>query len=147
MPEHKPAAPSAVDRAEAIVESLSTRVADWTTVARSDKPDKPDTQAGHDARQKDQAHAANGPDPSDAMNRADEIVTRVAQRTGYLAAIAARAFRRGVALAREELEDIYAEAQDLRHAEHEDGAPKTKPAARKKPSTAKTSGGSEHASE
>jgi len=47
------------------------------------------------------------------------MVTEIGHRIGYCGALATRALRRAVAFAREELEDVYAEAQEIRRAEAE----------------------------
>lgn len=48
-----------------------------------------------------------------ATERAEELVDRIGQRVGYVASLAGLRLRRMAALAREEAEDIWAEAQSI----------------------------------
>ena len=50
-----------------------------------------------------------------AMERAEESLDRAGEKIGLFAATFSRQIRRSVALAREEAEDVLAEAQSLRH--------------------------------
>lgn len=50
-----------------------------------------------------------------AMERAEQIVDRMAQGIGRFAALAGLRIRKAVALTREEAEDMWAEAQSIRH--------------------------------
>jgi len=59
-----------------------------------------------------------------ALDRAEAIVTRVGQRAAHLTGGPQERLMRSVALAREEAEDILADAQELRKQGH-DGAPPT----------------------
>jgi pyruvate/2-oxoglutarate dehydrogenase complex dihydrolipoamide acyltransferase (E2) component len=49
-----------------------------------------------------------------AMERAEELVDRLAQGAGYLVSVAGYKLLKGASLAREEVEDIWAEAQNTR---------------------------------
>ena len=49
-----------------------------------------------------------------SMARADELLTQWGQRVGYLATVAGQRLRKAIALAREEAEDMWAEAQNVR---------------------------------
>ena len=56
-----------------------------------------------------------GPEPDrPAMERAEELVDRAARGAGYLVSLVGLRLFRGASLAREEAEDIWAEAQNLR---------------------------------
>jgi pyruvate/2-oxoglutarate dehydrogenase complex dihydrolipoamide acyltransferase (E2) component len=54
-----------------------------------------------------------------ATERAEELVDRAARGASYLASLAAMHLMRGASLAREEAEDIWAEAQSLRYRERQ----------------------------
>ena len=56
----------------------------------------------------------NGGSDRPTTERAEELVDRVLQEAGHLLSIAAVNLLKGVSLAREEAEDIWAEAQNLR---------------------------------
>ena len=49
-----------------------------------------------------------------AEQRAEEIVDRIGERVGYFASVAAQRIRVATARAREEAEDMWAEAQSIR---------------------------------
>ncbi len=53
-----------------------------------------------------------------ATERAEELVDRAARGAGYLVSLVGLRLLRGVSLAREEAEDIWAEAQSLRQERH-----------------------------
>ena len=53
-----------------------------------------------------------------AMERAEELVDRVGQRAGPLASLVGQRILRAAALARETVEDIWAEAQSAREESH-----------------------------
>lgn len=56
-----------------------------------------------------------GPEPDrPAMERAEELVDHAARGAGYLVSFVGLRLLRGASLAREEAEDIWAEAQNLR---------------------------------
>ncbi len=56
-----------------------------------------------------------GPEPDrPATERAEELVDRAARGAGYLVSLVGLRLLRGASLAREEAEDIWAEAQNLR---------------------------------
>ena len=58
-----------------------------------------------------------------ATERAEELVDRATRGASYLASLAAMHLIRGASLAREEAEDIWAEAQSLRYRERQDAEP------------------------
>ena len=58
-----------------------------------------------------------------ATERAEELVDRAAQGASYLASLAFLRLMRGASLAREEAEDIWAEAQSLRYRERQGDEP------------------------
>ncbi len=58
-----------------------------------------------------------------ATERAEELVDRATRGASYLASLAAMHLMRGASLAREEAEDIWAEAQSLRYRERQDAEP------------------------
>ncbi len=65
-----------------------------------------------------------GPEPDmPAMERAEELVDRAARGAGYLVSLAGLRLLRGASLAREEAEDIWAEAQSLRYRERQGDEP------------------------
>ncbi len=57
-----------------------------------------------------------------AMERAEESVDRIARGAGYLASLVGLRILKGASLAREEAEDIWAEAQSMRR-ERQDAEP------------------------
>jgi hypothetical protein len=57
----------------------------------------------------------DGPEESAAVRRAEEMVDRMAERLGHYAGILGHKIMWLAARAREEAEDIWAEAQALRH--------------------------------
>ena len=54
-----------------------------------------------------------------AMERAEESVDRIARSAGYLASLVGLRILKGASLAREEAEDIWAEAQSMRRERQE----------------------------
>ncbi len=58
-----------------------------------------------------------------ATERAEVLVDRATRGASYLASLAAMHLMRGASLAREEAEDIWAEAQSLRYRERRDAEP------------------------
>jgi pyruvate/2-oxoglutarate dehydrogenase complex dihydrolipoamide acyltransferase (E2) component len=56
----------------------------------------------------------NGESDRPATERAEELVDRLLQEAGHLLSVAAVNLLKGASLAREEAEDIWAEAQNLR---------------------------------
>ena len=58
-----------------------------------------------------------------ATERAEELVDRATRGASYLASLVAMHLMRGASLAREEAEDIWAEAQSLRYRERPDAEP------------------------
>ncbi|GAC1451139.1 MAG: hypothetical protein PVSMB4_10770 [Ktedonobacterales bacterium] len=58
-----------------------------------------------------------------AMARADELLTQWGQRVGYFASAAGQRLRKAIALAREEAEDVWAEAQNVRRQNGLNGHP------------------------
>ena len=64
----------------------------------------------------------------EAVQRADALLTDVGQRLGQWSARLQRESVRLAARTREEFEDIWAEAQAMRHQEHATGAHPTPPA-------------------
>ncbi len=69
------------------------------------------TQA-HDETQ--QPAAQQPTTPQAATQRAEEIVDRVGERVGYFASMSTQRIRIAAARAREEAEDMWAEAQSIR---------------------------------
>lgn len=61
-------------------------------------------------KSEDRNEGTNGP----ATERAEELVDRLLQEAGQLLSVAALKLLKGASLAREEAEDIWAEAQNLR---------------------------------
>ena len=87
-----------VERAEAVVDRLGDRLNGLRqSAARTASP------------------AASAPPAGLPTERADEMLTQAGERLGRWLAAASREVRRAAALAREEAEDIWAEAQSLRH--------------------------------
>ncbi len=65
-----------------------------------------------------------GPEPDrPATERAEELVDRMAWDVGYLASFVGLRLLKGASLAREEAEDIWAEAQSLRRREGQGAEP------------------------
>lgn len=71
--------------------------------------------AAHPEQAPHSEQAGTGSNADLDMARAEEIVDRVGERIGYFASVAGRRIRWAAARAREEAEDILAEAQHLRH--------------------------------
>lgn len=61
----------------------------------------------------DQSTQEQPADPT--MERAEEMVDKLGEQIGYYASLAGQRIRKMAALAREEAEDIWAEAQHLRN--------------------------------
>jgi hypothetical protein len=94
---------SAVDRAEALLSRFGQRV----------------RQARAEAEQKEAAAQAAAPDASalparPASERADALLDRAGERLGRLASDVSQRVRKSAAFAREEAEDMVAEANHLR---------------------------------
>jgi hypothetical protein len=68
--------------------------------------------AGHEP-----ASHANGADSRSEMERAEEMVDRLAERVSHFTSVWGRKLLRLAARAREEAEDIWAEAQSIRRGE------------------------------
>jgi pyruvate/2-oxoglutarate dehydrogenase complex dihydrolipoamide acyltransferase (E2) component len=64
----------------------------------------------------------NGESDRPATERAEELVDRLLQEAGHLLSVAAVNLLKGASLAREETEDIWAEAQNL-HRERQNAEP------------------------
>src|SRR5215203_998119 len=64
----------------------------------------------------------NGESDRPATERAEELVDRLLQEAGHLLSVAAVNLLKGASLAREEVEDIWAEAQNL-HRERQNAEP------------------------
>src|SRR5215207_6780807 len=64
----------------------------------------------------------NGESDRPATERAEELVDRLLQEAGHLLSVAAVNLLKGASLAREEAEDIWAEAQNL-HRERQNAEP------------------------
>lgn len=58
-----------------------------------------------------------------ATERAEELVDRAARGASYVASLVSLRLLRGASLVREEAEDIWAEAQSLRHREGQEAEP------------------------
>ncbi len=63
------------------------------------------------------ASNANGADGRSEMERAEEMVDRIAERLSHFTSVWGRKLLRVAARAREEAEDIWAEAQSIRRGE------------------------------
>ncbi|MBV9848293.1 MAG: hypothetical protein JO250_01260 [Armatimonadetes bacterium] len=97
---------SPVERAEAIVDRLGERLSEARQgAAQAVSPAEP-------APSTDRAG-----DERPATERADEMLTRTGEYLGHWMASVSRQVRRAAALAREEAEDIWAEAQAIRRGE------------------------------
>ena len=70
-----------------------------------------------DARDEQEAHARGEGAARPATERAEELLDRTGQRLGSLAALVGLNVLRFAARAREEAEDIWAEAQSIRRGE------------------------------
>jgi hypothetical protein len=64
-----------------------------------------------------EAHASDGAATRPEMERAEEIVDQFAERLSHLTSVWGRKLLRLAARAREEAEDIWAEAQSIRRGE------------------------------
>ena len=80
------------------------------TTSSQDAPAREDVR---DGAQKAPANGASG-EMTPAMQRAEEMVDRMAERIGHYAGVVGHKLLWFVARAREEAEDIWAEAQELR---------------------------------
>jgi len=99
-------------RAETLLGSLGARLKD-VRANLTEAPATPAEAPFSDAPTVTEAEAQSRP----ATERAEETLDRVGERLGAFAAAVSHRVRRGVALAREEAEDILAEAQTLRRKE------------------------------
>jgi hypothetical protein len=64
------------------------------------------------------SEATNGQDQRPPAERAEVLVDRMGERFGHFLSIAGHQLRKATARAREEAEDIWAEAQMIRRGEH-----------------------------
>lgn len=92
---------------EAAAESQETREAMTEHAEATSAPPQSTTSAA-------QAPAANGTTDGQTMHRAEEMVDRAAERVGHYVSVVGRTFLQWFARAREEAEDILAEAQHIR---------------------------------
>lgn len=100
---------SAVQRAEALLDRLGD------ATRRRVESVVPDSPAGGAAdAKKNGARTAAPADPSAAVDHAEVLLDEMGQRIGALATVVGKRVRKVAARAWEELEDIYAEAEDLR---------------------------------
>jgi hypothetical protein len=60
----------------------------------------------------------NQPPPNETVQRAEVVVDQLGQRLGHFLSIAGQQLRKVAARTREEAEDIWAEAQNIRRGEH-----------------------------
>ena len=82
-------------------------------------------EAGHDERGSANGapgvppagHAADGPAPSPAMRRAEELADRLGEQVSHYAALLGHKLMQFAARLREEAEDIWEEAQSIRRGE------------------------------
>ncbi|HZU69142.1 MAG TPA: hypothetical protein VFA09_17835 [Ktedonobacteraceae bacterium] len=115
----------ATERAEALLDNLGQRLnlfAALTTQRiqqaassireEADRLDQPSTSPGKKSEQPAIARAEEG--GKLATQRAEEVVDQLAQRIGHFTAITSLQVRRMAARAREEVEDMWAEAQNIR---------------------------------
>lgn len=81
--------------------------------AEADQLDVPDSLSAKRPAHKAKSHKepANGP----AKERAEELVDQAGQRAGQWVQVNGLRMRRAMAFAREELEDMWVEAQQMRH--------------------------------
>ncbi len=78
----------------------------------ADRMDRPQTAPGEKPHSPPVARA--NVTAQEASEKAEEMVDRVGQRLAHFTAAASRQIQKGVALAREEAEDMWAEAQNIR---------------------------------
>lgn len=64
------------------------------------------------------SEAKQGPEQGTPAERAEVLVDRLGERLGHFLSIAGYQLRKATARAREEAEDIWAEAQAIRRGEH-----------------------------
>ena len=98
---------------------------------RSETSPREETSTGHreDASGTNGNGSANGAAPATeqgqrpVMERAEEMADRVGERLGHFASLIGRKIVQFVARAREEAEDIWAEAQEIRRRRREEQSP------------------------
>ena len=110
-PQNGTGAASTVDRAKGLLDSLGSRLSETKARASEKIAGLPaatsEAEAQLDAEAK---HVAESP----ALARAEETMDRFGERLGVFAANVSHRLRKAAALAREEAEDVLAEAQALR---------------------------------
>jgi hypothetical protein len=115
----------ATARAEAIMENLGRQIGLFAARAsrsvqnaanyvrqEADRMDQPETEPGKQPKQPGIAHAEES--GKMAMERAEESVDRLGKRITSAAMVTSRRVQRATARVREEAEDIWADAQNIR---------------------------------
>ena len=114
----------ATARAEEVLDSMGRRIGLFAARAgqriqntatslreEADQMDQPDTAPGKKASQPGLTRAEKS---QLAMQRSEELVNRMVQRLSFYAAMAGYQVQKAAARAREEAEDMWAEAQNIR---------------------------------
>ena len=117
---------AATERAEEVFEQLGQRIGHLAVFARqriqdaaiaikneADRMDQPTTAPAKKSSQSETAQAEEAGKP--ATERAEEMVDRMGQRLGHFTSLASLQIQRVVARAREDAEDMWVEAQNIRN--------------------------------
>ena len=117
---------AATERAEEVFEQLGQRIGHLAVFARqriqdaataikheADQMDQPTTTPAKKSSQSETAQAEEAGKP--ATERAEEMVDRMGQRLGHFTSLASLQIQRVVARAREDAEDMWVEAQNIRN--------------------------------
>ena len=99
------------------VASTGQRIQSTTTTLRekADQRNQPKTTQGEKPSQPAPAPIQAGESSRLAMEKADELVGRLEQRIGHFTTLISFQVQKATALIREEAEDMWAEAQSIRH--------------------------------
>ncbi len=100
-----PDVPSALDRAEALMDRLEERLKQLRSLPASSKST---------GNQHANGQSATGSTPT-AVDRAEQTLDQLGQQIGALGVVVGFRLRRFAARMREEAEDLWAEAQAVRH--------------------------------
>ena len=114
-PQNGTGAASTMDRAKGLLNDLGTRLNE--TKARAAEKiagTASATAAGIEAEAQSVEAEAHSVEETPALARAEETMDRLGERLGVFAANLSHRLRKAAALAREEAEDVLAEAQSLR---------------------------------
>jgi hypothetical protein len=130
--DESPRQPATV-RAEALIDNLGQRISQLTSLTaqriqhattsireEADNLDQPDTSSKEKPESPSSTRAEESGKP--ATERAGELVDQMGHRIGYLAFLTIAQLQKAAARGREEVEDMWAEAQNIRRERDHDGS-------------------------